>query len=103
MAKSIAVTLTSVFLSTVSLFYSFVLVQRINLNELQGTHVGSDVIAIAYMTLFLGLGLALLSVKYRLTPKFLGAAASVLGLLAAGVWLYLHLTGKVLSHASMFN
>ena len=65
MAKSIAVTLTSVFLSTVSLFYSLVLVQRIDLNELQGTHVGSDVIAIAYMTPFLGLGLALLSPGFK--------------------------------------
>lgn len=103
MAKSIAISITSFLLSTVSLFYSTVLVQRIDWYELQGTHVGSDVIAISYMTPLLGLGLALLSIKYRLTPKLPGVVISALGLLAIGVWLYLHLTGKVFSHASMFT
>jgi len=94
--------IASGFLSIASLSYSIVLFQRIKEHSLEGTHIGGDVMVIAYLTPIVAVIFALRAWKTS-SVKFVKIATLIGSLLALLAWLYLHFSGKVFSHSSMFS
>jgi len=97
-----AIFITSGILSIASLSYSFVIIRRLVSNSLSGTHIGGDVIFLAYITPIVAFILAIFGWKIsdNKPVKTIVLMGSFFALL---VWLYLHWSRKVFSHSSMFN
>lgn len=96
------ISIASALLSIASLSFSIVLFQRLHEHSLEGSHIGSDVILIAYITPIVAVLLAFGAWKTR-AVKSVKITVIIGSLLALLVWLYLHFSGKVFSHASMFS